>query len=307
MSNRRMGLFATIALAGSLASAMVLAATPALAQDGEKPADEEKSEASATAKVSTKDVKLHSTTDADSDHAALVGAFAVGLLGTGEIPFPTNAEATVENNIALMNATGSTVTAPVIGMRYWMSDLLGIDVGLGFLSQSGSINQHVGDLTNFVQGDVKNSKVSQLGFVLHGGVPLALHAEKHWVFLVVPEFNVGFSSGTQKPEEVYNDPNVAPPTKPNDIKLSGMLFDVGVRAGTELHFGFIGVPNLSLQAGVGLYMRYAKFKANGGGNPDPNASTPDTTYEETTMTIGTTAQDSPWAIFTKNVAALYYF
>lgn len=301
MSNRRMGLFGTTALV----CAVVLASAPALAQDGEKPAEEEKTEASA--KVSTKDIKLHSTTDSDSDHAALVGAFAVGLLGTGEIPFPTNAAATVTNNIALMNATGTTIAAPVIGMRYWMSDLLGIDVGVGFLSYSGSVNQHVGDLTNFVQADVKNSKVSQLGFVLHGGVPLALHAEKHWVFQVVPEFNVGFSSGTQKPDEVYIDPNTTPPTKPNDIKLSGLMFDFGVRAGTELHFGFIGVPNLSLQAGVGLYMRYAKFKANGGGNPDPNASTPDTTYEDSTFTIGTSVQDSPWAIFTKNVSALYYF
>lgn len=306
MSNRRMGFFGTVALAGSLASALVLTSAPAVAQDGEKP-EEEKSEASATAKVSTKDVKLRSTTDADSDHAALVGAFAVGFLGGGEIPFPTGAAATVQNNIAQMEAQPSTVTAPVIGMRYWMSDLLGIDVGVGFLSQGGSVNQHVGDLTNFVQGDIKNSKVSQLGFVLHGGVPLALHAEKHWVFQIVPEFNVGFSSGTQKPQEGYADPNSAPPIKPNDIKLSGMLFDFGVRAGTELHFGFIGVPNLSLQAGVGLYMRYAKFKANGGGNPDPNQSTPDTTYENTTMTIGTSVQDSPWAIFTKNVAALYYF
>lgn len=301
MSNRRMGLFATIALTG----AVVLVSTSAFAQDGEKPAEEEKAEA--TAKVSTKDLKLHSTTDSDSDHAALVGAFAVGFLGGGEIPFPTNAQATVANNIAQMNATASTVTAPVIGMRYWMSDLMGIDVGVGFLSYSGSVTQHIGDLNNFVQADVKNSKVSQLGFVLHGGVPLALHAEKHWVFQVVPEFNVGFSSGTQKPEEVYVDPNTTPPTKPNDIKLSGLLFDVGVRAGTELHFGFIGVPNLSLQAGIGLYMRYAKFKANGGGNPDPNASTPDTSYQDSSMTIGTSVQDSPWAIFTKNVAALYYF
>jgi hypothetical protein len=91
----------------------------------------------------------------------------------------------------------------------------------------------------------------------------------------------------------------------NDIKLSGMRFDLGARAGTELHFGFIGVPNLSLQASIGLYLRYDKFQAKGGGLSD--GTTPDTAVSDTNMTWGTSVYDAPWSIFTKNVAALYYF
>jgi hypothetical protein len=140
-------------------------------------------------------------------------------------------------------------------------------------------------------------------------VPLALHAEKHWVFQVIPEFNVGFSSGTmQDPAKgEYVPPNTTP-VYLNDIKFSGLRFDVGARAGAELHFGFIGVPNLSLQATVGLYLRYDSYKAKGGGNPNGTPTWPDTlSYERSTMTVGTSVQDAPWSIFTKNVAALYYF
>ncbi|HQP37551.1 MAG TPA: hypothetical protein PLI95_20340 [Polyangiaceae bacterium] len=300
MTYRRLGSLASLAVVG----AVLLAASPALAEDEDSKGDSEKTEASA--KVSTKDVKLRSTTEPDSDHALLVGAFGVGYLGAGDVPFPTNAATSTAGGIASMTATGSTLSAPVVGMRYWLSDLIGLDVGVGFLSYGGSVKRHVGDLTNIVQADIKSDKVSQMGAVLHAGVPLALHAEKHWVFQVVPELNVGFSSGTQKAEQVYIPPG-GTAIYPNDIKLSGMLFDFGVRAGTEIHFGFIGVPNLSLQAGIGLMMQYRKFQAKGGGNPDPAASTPDTTYAESSMTIGTSVQDSPWAIFTKNVAALYYF
>ena len=298
------------------AAAVTFVAVPVFADDDE-PKDETKSEdtsdtnaetkAEATATVSTKGKSLSSTTEADSDHAQYVGAFAIGYLGASEIPFVQNA-AVVPGQVITMNATATTLNAPVIGMRYWLSDLLGLDVGIGLRSYGGTITRHFADMTNTVEQDVDEKKVNGFGMLIHAGVPLALHAEKHWTFEVIPELNVGFSSGTiQDPNKGAYVPPGSTPIYTNDIKLSGLRFDVGARAGTELHFGFIGVPNLSLQATVGLYFRYDKIKAKGGGNPDPNASTPDTAYQESTVTWGTSVQDAPWSIFTKNVSALYYF
>ena len=76
--------------------------------------------------------------------------------------------------------------------------------------------------------------------------------------------------------------------------------DVGARAGTEIQFGFIGIPELSLQAGVGLALSYDRVKAT-------NKTTPETSTTVSQTRLGTSVGDNPWNIFTGNVAALYYF
>jgi len=60
---------------------------------------------------------------------------------------------------------------------------------------------------------------------------------------------------------------------------------VGARVGAEIQFGFIGIPQLALQGtvGAGMWVTDDEFR------------------------LETTAQRSPWDIFTGGVAALYYF
>ena len=131
------------------------------------------------------------------------------------------------------------------------------------------------------------------GIGLHAGVPLALAYTKHFTFELVPELTFGYASSTIKANIVAGQP--ASP----DISQSGLRFDLGGRVGGELHFGFMGVPQLSLQATVGLGFRYSSVKV----------SLSDNSFSQSSggPSFGTSVQDAPWAIFTNNVSALYYF
>jgi hypothetical protein len=119
-------------------------------------------------------------------------------------------------------------------------------------------------------------------------VPIVLGGSQHFSVQVTPELEVGFGSGSIKPP-----PGSMAPT----TDLSGFLLQAGARAGAELYFGFIGVPQLSLDASVGLFLRSTSAKTSAG-----NAST-----KNSELLISTSAINNPWDIFRSNVAARYYF
>lgn len=194
-----------------------------------------------------------------TDHSRFVGKFAVGYLGARQVAFP-----------------GGPVQAPVIGVRYWLDSFMGLDVGLGFATGGGETDT----------GATTVEQPQPFAFIIHGGLPLALADSEHFVFQVVPELNFGLASNTTE--------GTAPAP---DLEESGTQFDLGVRAGAEIHFGFIDVPQLSLQAGVGLRFSMESEKTTVGDN--------DSTVSRSS--IGTGVGDNPWNIFTSNIAALYYF
>ena len=194
-----------------------------------------------------------------SDHDAVVGRLAVGYLGRSGV--------TVGNN--------TVIQAPVIGVRYWLSDMLGIDAGLGFGFGGSSTTV----------GGMDTDGPSSHAFILHGGVPLSLASAGHFSFQVVPELNVGFAGQSQD--------NAAGMTN----KVSGFHMDLGARAGAEIHFGFINVPQLSLQGSIGARLNVDSQKVTNMGAETKSSS----------WGFGTTVGDNPWNIFTSNVAALYYF
>jgi hypothetical protein len=84
----------------------------------------------------------------------------------------------------------------------------------------------------------------------------------------------------------------------DSVSGSGFHLDIGARAGAEIHFGFIDIPQLSLQGSVG-----AAFAIDSVGFEDVAGEE----YDASFTSIGTTLQDNPWNIFTSNVAAIYYF
>jgi hypothetical protein len=221
------------------------------------------------------------TAEPETDHDRFVGKFAVGYFGVSQLPIanfqPTGGTLGVP--------TASNVNAPVVGVRYWLNRTIGIDGGVGFGVASGS-NEVVNGGTS-----VSNDHPSAFGAALHAGVPIALSHAKHFSFLIVPEGTVGFTSGTYKPPVAPG--GVAPPQQ----DLSGFRLDLGGRVGGEFHFGFIGIPQLSLEASVGLYFHRESIKIKQDTNSASDGST----------TLGTSVQSDPWAIFVNNISAFYYF
>ena len=120
-------------------------------------------------------------------------------------------------------------------------------------------------------------------------MPLVLGRGKHYAFELIPEANFGFATGSLKGGGGAGD-----------ISISGSRIDLGGRIGAEIFFGFMGIPELSLQGSVGLFLHRVAYKwtqdtpvSNGG--------------SASALSIGTTVQADPWAIFANNISATYYF
>jgi hypothetical protein len=110
---------------------------------------------------------------------------------------------------------------------------------------------------------------TRFGFALTGGVPINLAATQHLAIHLIPNIVVGI-------------PNVDP-------FFFTVLF--GADAAAELSFGFIGVPQMSLQARMGLNVGLAIA----GGNAQ--------------FALGTTAGSGSnvWDVIAGSVSATYYF
>jgi hypothetical protein len=208
---------------------------------------------------------------AANEHDMWVGHLAVGYYGARNVPTGPG-----------MNATGAAAAqqTPVVGVRYWFTSMVGMDLGLGFWNRSSSFT------TTSAAGSVTVNNPTFTTFVIHGGVPIALADAGHFSFQIIPEFDVGFGSGTQK--------NMAP--TPN-TDFSGFLLRAGARVGAEIYFGFVGIPQLALEGSVGAHFVTTSGKATTGPNSSKTSNTE----------ISTGAFSSPWDIFHSSVAARYYF
>jgi len=87
---------------------------------------------------------------------------------------------------------------------------------------------------------------------------------------------------------------------------SGMLIEAGAKAGAEIHFGFIDIPELSLQGSVGLLVRHESRSVD---TTVAVAAAPPTTatVEQSSTFFGTGVDGEPWDVFTGSIAAIYYF
>jgi hypothetical protein len=203
-----------------------------------------------------------------TDHQRFVGSFAVGFLGVQQIQ--------------IANANGGTeaVNAPVIGGRYWLRDSMGVDAGIGFSFAGGSTTTEAGDTST------KTDQPQPAALILHAGAPFVFADSTHFVFEVIPELNLGFAGNTI---EVGDD----------EIGLGGFHLDLGARVGGELHFGFVGIPQLALQAGVGVAINYNRTSLDNGAT--------DTVVRSSNTSFSTNVGSDPWDLFTGSISALYYF
>jgi hypothetical protein len=250
-------------------------------EDGEKPKKRRKKKEDADEEEGAKPAKPAKPATpppppeaGPTDHARHVGRFGIGYFGSfgGTLATVTT------------TATGTTVTpvdvsAPLVGVRYWLQPGLALDVALGFYSNGGSTSS----------GGTSQDDDSKWAIALKAGVPISMYEGTHYVLFVEPEIYFGHASGTH-----HNGPN-AP-----DDSIGGTHISIGGRAGAEVSFGFIGIPMLSLDATLGLALDYSSTTYT------PGDSTQSAT-SHSSMTIGTFTSNSPWNIFTSNVAARYYF
>ena len=206
----------------------------------------------------------------NSEHDDMVGHLGVGFLGRASIPYGATAG----------GAAIGLAPAPVVGIRYWFDPLIGLDVGLGLWIGGTST-----DTTPPAGPTVTVSGPKPTALIVHGGLPLALASSKHFAFEIIPEANFGFASVTQDG---------------NPTKYGGTHLDIGARVGGEIHFGFIGVPNLSLIGSVGLRFEYDKLTTENNAAPAGN------NISAGTWSLSTTTNENPWNIFVTNVGALYY-
>jgi hypothetical protein len=209
-----------------------------------------------------------------SDHDQMVGRLAIGYLGLRGLTMP-------DQNVTNAPPGEEFVATPVVGIRYWIDQMLGIDAGLGFYTASSSVTTQAPGATAQTQDEAWPTVI-----IVHAGVPLSLTSSDHFSFQVVPELNFGYGSRT-----------VDPSPQGGTADQSDIHFDIGARAGAEVQFGFIDVPQLSLQAGIGLGVNLDSQKVKVGAESSKRSLT----------TIGTNVGDNPWNIFIGNVAALYYF
>lgn len=214
----------------------------------------------------------------DTDHALVVGRFGVGFFGIESVPVGgfDGANAIFEDEDGPL-----TVPAPTIGARYWLSETLGIEAALGLGISGGGTDIEAAGMTTELNGP------SYFALAVHGAVPLVFAASRHFTFEVIPELNFGFASGGIDDATAAN----------NDVDFSGMLLEIGGRVGAEIHFGFIDIPELALQASVGLHLRVESRTVTVGNVDTSNGGT----------RFGTTVQGEPWDIFGGNLTAIYYF
>ena len=201
------------------------------------------------------------------DHDRFVGHIGITYFDIANLPISGG-----------LNATPGTVSAPVIGARIWLSRNLGLDAGLGFGVQGGSVTTDTGVTST------TTNLANPWGLGLHAGLPIGLAHYKHYSFLVIPEATVGFTSASQQ--------QMGAP----DLDRNGTLIQIGARAGAEIHFGFIGIPELALQATVGAFFDASFTKASQG----------PASFSTSATSLSTTVGGAPWAIFTNNISATYY-
>ena len=209
----------------------------------------------------------------ETDHDAVVGSIGVTFFNTTNVnispvvPSAPGAPDLEQSRVGLRTT--------FIGIRYWLSEGIGLDVGLGL---------GFGDLATNADGMLAGGLDSQLAIGVHAGLPVSLKAMKHFNVLLVPEFSFAYGKATLQAA----DPNL-------DADLSGIQLDIGARFGGEIQFGFWGLPNLSLQATIGLGIRFE--------NAETQTVLTGATVDSSVWSIRTIAND----VFNGTIRAVYYF
>ena len=182
------------------------------------------------------------TTNGDTDHSKV--SFGLSFFGFERFQVDPGSLGVIDADFA---GGAFSLGITTVGVRYWVADTIGLDIGLGLgMSFADNTNDDPGAPATIIGQD------DSFGLRVHFGLPVALKTFQHFNILLIPELDFTYASTTY----------FKSPTDPaQDIDVSAIAFDLGLKVGGELQFGFWGVPNLSLQATIGLGFRYASRSA----------------------------------------------
>ncbi len=246
-------------------------------------------------------------TSGATDHSQVVGHMGLRYFGTTTMAVLGGAGgglpgyAGTQNNLTIgspsgaMGVTGGNATLHTVGARYWLSNGLGIEGGLsiGFSSGSSSVTVPTTMGTNTTNTDVPNF----FGIGLQVGLPIMLAESKHLSINLSPLLGFHFATSS------ITTGNTATTTVDN----SGRSFQLtlGANAAAELQFGFIGIPQLALQAQFGLQLRYTSATLES----VPRATQLPSTATQGSFGLGTTVGPnySLGDILSGAISVIYYF
>ena len=197
---------------------------------------------------------------ADNDHAAVVGSVGFTFFGVDRIR--------IEPNGVRDDGSPMSLHMPTVGIRYWLSEMIGLDIGVGLGVTTSKDNESCGTGTTNCDDPVQYAGISGgFGFRILAGLPISVATKKHFNVVLAPEIAFARGSATL----FGTTSNMNEPTEA-DVDLVGMHIDLGARFGGEIQFGFWGLPNLSIQASIGLNFRYSSMTAaNGVAGDDADA------------------------------------
>jgi len=230
----------------------------------------------------------------ESDHDGHVGRIALGFLGTrfapATRPHPTEGVVLSPEGNATVHIEADEVTVPLFGLRYWINDTVGAELAFGFNVAGGDETVESPNPDPTLSVTTERALPSTRAFCGRLGVPLSVYSATHFNFMLTPELAIGYSSST------LEDFEVSTTGEPLDLQLSGFMFGVGGQVGAELSFGFIDVPQLSIQSAWGVRFESRRRVGRIG----------DAETVQTETAFGTSWYGDPWDIFTGSFGLLYY-
>lgn len=223
-----------------------------------------------------------------TDHEVVVGSIGLGYLGSSRVGLPLALPVGRGDQAGMFpndKLNIRQILVPTLGLRKWFSKRYGFEAGLGLSLSGGNRSAEYGAATASID------KETVFAMSVRAGVPITVMDTRHMAFMLIPEATLSFATSNISAEFEEN----APP----DAKMRGFGVDAGLRAGAEVHFGFIGLPRLSLQAGVGLYLT-AQWAS---------ATVTNQSLTDTSVSLGFGSAGNPWDIFSgvANMSARYYF
>jgi hypothetical protein len=211
----------------------------------------------------------------EGDAARAMGTWALVVFNTRPFDFPNTG-----------GATPLPLTVYTVGLRRWNGEPMGpfkgwgYDLGVGLAFTRSRVTQpQTGTLTT-------SDGPSTSGFGLHAGLPLALSLHRHALFELVPEADV-----------IWASESIPPLAGGDKTTYGGWSARLGARAGFEVFFGFVGLPELAIEASMGAALTFDSVSSKVG------------PVERSTRQWGLSTQrgSEPWSVFTGSVAAMYHF